>query len=214
MDKWWTKWYYWGLISAVIAVVILIVKWEDMIFLQRVSLINFIGLLLHQFEEFGFPGGAPYFMNRYMRGGNERYPLNQVSAMVTNMLIAYICYLLPVFFPNIMWLGMAPIIFGCGFQVILHGVVFLVKFHHFYNPGTAAVFCIHVPCGIVYIRYAVINSLMSGREWLLTVIYLFAMIAVTVVFGQKILSSKNSRFPFNEREIRAGERFAERMGIK
>ncbi len=115
MDKWWTKWYYWGLIPAAVAIVMLIVRWNNMVFLQRVSLINFAGLLIHQFEECGFPGGAPYFMNRYMREGNERYPLNQVSNMVTNMLIVYICYLLPIFFPGTIWLGMAPIIFGCGF---------------------------------------------------------------------------------------------------
>lgn len=214
MDKWWTKWYFWGLVPAAAALAALIIGWDGMGFLQRVSLINFIGLLLHQFEEFGFPGGAPYFMNRYMRGGDERYPLNQVSAMITNMSIAYICYLLPVFFPNVMWLGMAPILFGCVFQVILHGVVFLVKFRHFYNPGTAAVFCIHVPCGIAYIWYAVSHSLMSGRDWLFAIIYLFAMIAATVVLGQLVFSSRDSRFPFNEREIRAGERFAERMGVK
>ncbi len=214
MDKWWTKWYYWGLIPAAAALGILIAGWGGMAVLQRVSLINFIGLLLHQFEEFGFPGGAPYFMNRYIRGGDERYPLNQVSAMVTNVTIGYVCYLLPVFFPDIMWLGMAPVLFGCGFQVMMHSVLFLVRFRHFYNPGTAAVFCIHVPCGIVYIWYAVSHSLMSGRDWRFAVLYLLAMIAVTAVFGQVIFSSRNSRFPFNEREIAAGERFAKMMGIK
>ncbi len=214
MNKWWTKWYYWGLIPAAVAFFSLIAGWRDMSVLQRVNLINFAGLLVHQFEEYGFPGGAPYFLNKYMRGGNERYPLNQLSAMVTNLLIAYICYLLPVFLPDIIWLGLAPALFGCVFQVLLHGVVFLLKFHHFYNPGTAAVFLIHVPCGIFYIYYTVSNSLLTGRDLRFAIAYLLLMIGVTVVFGQLILSSKNSRYPFNEKERVAGERFAKMMGLK
>ncbi len=96
----------------------------------------------------------------------------------------------------------------------MHGVVFSIRFHHFYNPGTAAVFCIHVPCGIAYIWYAVSHSLMGGRDWFLTVLYLLVMVAVTVVCGQIIFSSRDSRFPFNEREIRQGQKVAARMGIK
>jgi len=67
------------------------------------------------------------FLNKYMRGGTERYPLNQFSAMLVNVVIAYLCYLLPVIFPGIIWLGLTPILFGCVFQVILHLVVFLIK---------------------------------------------------------------------------------------
>ena len=214
MRKWWTRWYYWGLIPAGIALILLIINWSDMAVFQRVSTINFIGLLLHQFEEYGMPGGAPYFMNRYMRGGDERYPLNQFSAMVTNILIVYICYTLPIFLPDVIWLGLAPILFGCGFQVLLHGVVFMVKFHHFYNPGTGAVFCIHLPCGIFYIWNVVSNSVITSKDWIFAIVYLLVMIGITVVFGQVILSSKDSKYAFDESEIKKGERFVRMMGLE
>ena len=212
--KWFCRhWYEVGIIPAGIAFVFLIIKWGDMQALQRISLINFIGIMLHQFEEYGFPGGAPTFGNKYIRGGTDRYPLNQFSAMLVNVLIAYICYLLPVIFPENIALGLAPILFGCVFQVMLHLVVFLVKFHHFYNSGLAAVLCIHVPCGILYIHHAASQGLLTSRTWTYALIYLFVMIVFTILFGQKLLSKKDSLYPFDEKEVEAGERFARKMGI-
>ena len=212
--KWYCRhWYEVGLFPAGIALVFLLIMWGDMQVLQRISLINFIGIMLHQFEEYGFPGGAPTFGNKYIRGGTDRYPLNQFSAMLVNVVIAYICYLLPVFFPRVIWLGLAPILFGCVFQVMLHLVVFLVQFNHFYNSGLAAVLCIHVPCGVMYIRYAVSQGLLTSGTWAYALIYLIVMIVFTVLFSQKILSRKDSTYPFDAKEVEAGERFARKMGI-
>ena len=212
--KWFCRhWYEVGLLPAGAALICLIAMWGDFSVLQRISLVNFIGILLHQFEEYGFPGGAPVFLNKYMRGGTERYPLNQFSAMLVNVLIAYTCYLLPVFFPDSIWLGLAPILFGCVFQVVLHLVVFFVKFHHLYNSGLGAVLLIHVPCGVLYICYTASQNLLTGRTWLFTLIYLVTMILFTVLFGQKLFSRVDSAYPFDEKEIEAGKRFARRMGI-
>lgn len=212
--KWFCRhWYEVGLFPAGIALLFLLIGWKGMSVLQRISLVNFIGIMLHQFEEYGLPGGAPVFLNKYMRGGTDRYPLNQFSAMLVNVVIAYICYLLPVFFPEIIWLGLAPILFGCVFQVMLHLVVFLIKFHHIYNPGLAAVLFVHVPCGILFIRYAALQGVLTGKTWLYTVLYLIVMILFTVLFGQKLFSRKDSPYPFDAKEVAAGEQFAKRMGI-
>lgn len=212
--KWFCRhWYEVGLFPAGLAFVFLLIGWGDMPALQRISFVNFIGIMLHQFEEYGFPGGAPTFGNKYMRGGTDRYPLNQFSAMLVNVLIAYACYLLPIFFPDVIWLGLAPILFGCIFQVVLHLVVFAIKFRHFYNSGLAAVLCIHVPCGIAYIYFANEQRLLNGKVWLFAIAYLLAMIVFTVLFGQKLLANENSIYPFDEKEVEAGERFARKMGI-
>ena len=212
--KWFCRhWYEAGLLPAGVALLFLIVWWNDCSVLQRICIVNFIGILLHQFEEYGLPGGAPVFINKYMRNGSERYPLNQFSAMLVNVVIAYLCYLLPVFLPGMIWLGLAPILFGCVFQVMLHMVVFLVRFYRFYNPGLLAVLLIHVPCGIMYIRYAALQGLLTGRTWAFTILYLIVMIVFTALCGQKLFSRKDSAYPFDEKEIEAGERFARRMGI-
>ena len=65
--KWFCRhWYEVGLFPAGIALVFLLIMWGDMQILQRISVINFIGIMLHQFEEYGFPGGAPTFGNKYI----------------------------------------------------------------------------------------------------------------------------------------------------
>lgn len=155
----------------------------------------------------------PYFMNKYMRGGNERYPLNQFSAMVVNVVIGYVCYLFPVFFSHIIWLGMAPVPFGCVFQVLMHMRLFFIKFRRFYNPGVGAVLFVHMPCGIYYIHYTVSRPLVTGKDWLFTLIYLVGMVEFTGVVGQVIFSSKDSKYAFDENEILHGEKFARRMGL-
>src|SRR5271155_150126 len=95
-------WYDVGLVAAVLAVVALLVLWRDMDVLQRLLLANFVMLLIHQFEEYGLPGGEPAIMNIALRNSlvPDRYPLNQNSAMIVNVLAAYGFYLVPVFLPS------------------------------------------------------------------------------------------------------------------
>ena len=216
MKFWCRHWYECGLAAALGALIVLIVLWGDMAVLSRVNLINFIGLLLHQYEEYGTPGGTPVFINKYMMKSDtpDRYPLNQKSAMITNCLIVYVCYLLPVLFPDILWLGIAPILFGCGFQVIQHLFLITIKFRHIYNPGLGAVMLIHVPCGIYFLWYVISNHLASGTDWLFGILYMIFMIGVLTVFlTYKVLGDKNSKYQFSPEECEKGERFAERMKL-
>jgi Protein of unknown function with HXXEE motif len=82
----------------------------------------------------------------------DRYPLNQNSAMVVNVLAAYGFYLIPVFFPNAYWLGIAPTLFGFG-QFIVHGIVTPRKLGSFYSPGLGAVVFLHIPIGVAYLLH-------------------------------------------------------------
>ena len=141
-------WYDMGAIVAIGAIVALIVLWPQMGMLQRLLLLNFIVLLVHQYEEYGWPGGEPAIMNMVLKPSTtpERYPLNQNSAMVVNVLAAYGFYLVPVFFPTVIWLGLAPVLFGI-LQLVVHGIVTKVKLRSVYNPGLAAVVLGHIPIG-------------------------------------------------------------------
>ena len=63
-------------------------------------------------------------MNEVMQPSDrpDRYPLNQNSGLIINIFCAYPFYLLAVFFPQTIWLGLAPALFGFG-QFIVHGVI-------------------------------------------------------------------------------------------
>ena len=107
-------WYNIGIFVALCALAALIVFWNRMSMLLRFNTISFIAMLVHQFEEYGFPGGEPMIMNRVLQGSNipDRYPLNQFSAMFTNVFFSYVIYVLPILFPNVIWLGIAPMLMG------------------------------------------------------------------------------------------------------
>ena len=209
-------WYNLGLIPGTFAACILVLFWRDLDTLVKINLFSFIVVILHQFEEYGWPGGAPAMGNQmYCSGkmpapmqkllgrGNQpdRYPLNQFSAMVTNCLATYIFYLLPVFLPDVIWLGLAPVLFGF-FQFVMHGIGGNVMLKKLYNPGLAAVVFGHIPVGIWYIYHISINGLASKTDWLCGVLYAIAFFVLVIgVLTYKVLADKNSPYPFDEKEL-------------
>jgi len=199
-------WYNIGLIVAILCIVLLPFIWESMSFLQIVLLLNFIVIFIHQFEEYGLPGGEPTIMNTVLQQSPtpDRYPLNQNSAMVTNVVTAYLFYLLPVFFPNIVWLGLAPIIFGV-MQFLVHGIITPPKIGRFYNPGLGAVIFGQIPLAIIYIYYIHAYGFVAWYDWLFAIIYtiLFAKIIVANM-TYKWLADQNSPYRFDPAEM---ERF-------
>ena len=62
---------------------------------QQILLLNFGVLLVHEFEEYEWPGGLPTFMNEVVRKSDrpDRYPLNQLNSLVINVPAAYAFYL-------------------------------------------------------------------------------------------------------------------------
>src|SRR4051794_27529008 len=107
-------WYNIGAVVAFATLSYAAIKWRQMNVSSLLLLLNFVALLLHQFEEYGWPGREPAILNMVLQTSDrpDRYPLNQNSAMVLNVLAAYGFYLIPVFFPNVYWLGIAPTLFG------------------------------------------------------------------------------------------------------
>lgn len=189
---------------AIGTIIYLILAWNDMPILQKLLLLNFIAILIHEFEEYGFPGGEPVIMNMVLQSSNTpyNYPLSQNSAMVTNVLATYVFYLTPVFFPNIIWLGLAPMIFGIG-QFIVHGIVTNKKLKTFYNPGLGAVVLLHIPIAIYYIYYITSNNIISTSDLLIGIVYLIIYMAFMVnKLTYSWLTDKNSPYVFEEEEMK------------
>lgn len=62
-------------------------------------------------------------------------------------------YIIPVFLPNAIWLGLAQV-FLDTFQFLAHGIAVNLKLKSFYNLGLGAVVFLQMLIGIYYIRYA------------------------------------------------------------
>jgi hypothetical protein len=65
---------------------------------RAIAALNFAALLVHQFEEYVHPGYFPgHFNGGVFRSARpDRYPLNANQALLTNTLIGYSFYLLPI----------------------------------------------------------------------------------------------------------------------
>jgi hypothetical protein len=197
-------WYDIGGLVAIGTIASLVIFWNQLNVLVRLQLMSFIAILVHQYEEYGFPGGEPAVMNMALQNSDlpDRYPLNQNSAMITNVLVAFIVYLVPAFLPNVIWLGLAPMLMGM-MQFIVHGIVTNIKLKSLYNPGLGAVVFLHFPIGIYYIGYVVSTGLAQGTDWILGIIYL-AIIAGGIVNGltYRVLARRDSKHAFDDVEMR------------
>ncbi len=158
---------------------------------------NFVALLLHQFEEYRFPG---YFPGQFNAGvlkseTPDHYPLNTQLAMIINTALAYPFYVLPVIFPKKVWLGLAPVLFGFG-QALVHGIVFPLRAKARYSPGFLASLFLHLPIGIAYIRQIRREQPVKRTEWLKAVIYTIAFAAGGVAAPQQLFRDKESPYRF------------------
>lgn len=143
-------------------------------------------------------------MNRALQGSDipDRYPLNQFSAMFTNVFFAYVIYLLPIIFPNVIWLGIAPMLMGM-MQFMIHGIMTNIKMKSIYNPGLGAVVFLHIPVGVYYIYYITTNGLATGRTWAIGIIYTIAATGFVLGYLTYIgFSDRNSKWVFDEDELK------------
>ena len=198
-------WHDIGVISAAVAGIYLILAWHELTCLQTLLLINFIVVLLHQFEEYSWPGGFPAVANMVIFNSvnPDRYPLNQNSSMVANIIFAYGFYLVPVFFPNVIWLGLAPVLVGATIQFVGHVIYVNWKLRSIYSPGVATTIFGHVPVAIIYIDYISTHHLANGSTWLLAIAYMIVFVPLNFgVVETLMLGSKNSSHPFDPDEMK------------
>ncbi|TCC50401.1 HXXEE domain-containing protein [Kribbella pittospori] len=189
--------------------------------LQQILLLSFAVLCVHEFEEYGWPGGFPSYMNRVMfpkiaarlgkeSGPSDRYILNQVNSVFVNVLAAYPFYAVPIFFPDLIWLGLAPILFNLV-ELLIHGVGAVVATKSPYNPGLLS--CLPwLVLSVWYIVEVTRNDLASGADWAIAVGYLIVWIVVALPVGTFVLlSDRNSRYPFAPEELSRFEKYTRRI---
>ncbi len=199
------NWYYVGGGLCAVLVILLVLIWNEISVLRRLLLISFMALLVHQFEEYAWPGGFPAVMNiAWMPGKGvraDRYPLNRQAALFVNVLFAYPYYILPIVFPALVWMGLGQVLFGVA-QLFIHGIVINRKLRSIYNPGLFVVVFLHLPIGVYYIWYVVTNGLAVWWTWPIAVVW----VAIGAVMGVAMpvtrwFASKDSPYPFSEREM-------------
>lgn len=197
------NWYRLGLILFIILSFFLIFFREiaGLDYIQIILIGSFMALLIHQYEEYAFPGGAPVVLNRVLYGETKiynRYPGNKQSSLIVNML-GWLVYIIPIFFKDAIWLGLASMFYRF-FQFLGHGLAMNIKGKSLYNPGLLAVVFLHIPIGLYYIIYVHKHNLVNTSDYVLGFITLIVFV-ITTITPVKIMQDKNSRYSFTEEEM-------------
>ena len=141
-------------------------------------LISAAFLSLHFFEEFGFPGGFPFMGVKVLLGRSEtdstKWNCNNLNTMLSNWASLVLIYLLPMFLPGVRFLTIGAIVLSIG-EIIMHLLLFNVRLKTFYNPGLiTGLFGIGITV-IVYLVRAFDPSIYVWYDYLLGVVYFFAV---------------------------------------
>lgn len=196
-------WYSLDLLATATLAIALAFTWDSLAMVQRLVLLNLIALTIHQFEEYGLPGGEPAIMNRILQASDQpdRFPLNQFSAMFTNVFTGIALYGLPFFFPDAVWFCLAPMLFNFG-QLMVHGVMTNHLLKGVYNPGLGAVVFLHLPISIYFIWYVSATGIIVGWDWLWA--FLYAAVSAGLLIGfmtYAVFATHRTEWPFAPEEM-------------
>ncbi|MEO5286065.1 HXXEE domain-containing protein [Limosilactobacillus allomucosae] len=175
--------------------------------LTHPAIASFMSLLVHQFEEYVIPGGAPIVINRIFYNNQknyDRYPGNWNSIMIVNV-SAYVFYLLAIFYPEWTWLGVATILFNFS-QFLGHVIKMNIGMKTWYNPGMGSVVLIMTPISIWYLILEGQRHLLTGMTWLWGILAFVLIVALTVVLPVQGLKNPNSRYPIPKWQLEQFEK--------
>lgn len=169
---------------------------------------SFVTLLLHQVEEYRWPGYFPGLLNAavYRSPAPERYPLNPQTAFVINVLLGWVVYALAALCgPQLPWLGIATILISVG-NVGAHTFFFNWKGKTWYNPGLATALLLFVPVALGYGHLLFTRHLASARDWLLGVPLGAALNYFGILKPIDWLANPATPFRFAARQLRPADR--------
>ncbi|MEN8123274.1 MAG: HXXEE domain-containing protein [Bacteroidota bacterium] len=136
-----------GLISIAIVLFVLFSN-PKLNEIESLFWIHFAIFLLHQFEEFVYPGKFKEFYNENILNRNRitRFPLNDNGIILVNVIFGWTAYLLSAILgENFIWLtiGLLGVTILNG---IMHTIMFIIK--RKYNPGFISGLLLFIPFGI------------------------------------------------------------------
>ncbi len=204
MTFWRKNWYYIGGIIFV-ALAFLMGLWGvDHLSRIRVILIfSWMAMLMHQFEEYALPGGFPIISNMGGLGEldhPERYPLNAMQCFISNVFFCYLSYIIPILFPNLIWMGASQVMAGV-WQLPGHGIAMNLRIRRAYNPGLASTFFLQTPVAVYYIWYVIHYMPEQAHQLWWGIPGSIAMLLLTFIIPILIMMNKNSKYPFDDKEL-------------
>lgn len=204
MKFWRRNWYYiGGVIFIGLSFVMGLWGARNMSMIRILLIFSWMGMLVHQFEEYAFPGGFPLISNMAGIGETEhpeRYPLNARQCFVSNVIFCYLSYIIPICFPNLIWMGACQVFAGL-WQILGHGIAMNIRLKKKYNPGLAATVFLQTPVAIIYIWYVCTYIPEKASQLWWGIPGSIALLLLTFIIPIIVMRDKNSPYAFEEEEL-------------
>lgn len=184
----------------------LAVCWHDITTLQKLVGVYFIAISIHVWEEMKLPGGFIDLVTE-----NLKFNLKNVgAAKLLLFLVEILIAIVPLFFSQVIWLCVAPLILGFVETFAHLAATRMNKKQKFYSPGMITALCIMLPVSAYGFYYIIANGIMEhGIWWLWSVLYLLGIVVVAQMIIVKSNGMKYSEFLGNARKKMFGK--AEKM---
>ncbi len=203
--KFWRR--YWYLIGGALFVVLAFIMglWgcENLPKIRTILIFSWMAMLVHQLEEYAFPGGMPSITNMAAfreKEAPECYPFNARQCFICNVFLCYAFYILAICFPDVIWLGASQVL--CVLvQLGAHALLINFSLKDFYNPGLASTVFLQVPVAVAYIRH--VATTMPDQVGQLWIGIPGAFIAMIICFIAPvfIMKRRDNGYPFAEAEM-------------
>jgi len=202
---------HWFNLGGILSVVVLAFAGMDHHNLTHYRLLmwlSLVSLLLHQLEEYRIVGTFPGMINTVMFHSNmpDRYPLNTNTALIINVFIGWVAYLLAALAgEKAIWLGMVTIFISAG-NTVAHTIVFNIRGKTFYNAGMATCWLFFVPvtCTFFYIIHT--QHLVTMTDYFIAVPLGIIVNVVGILKMIDWLKDPNTIYIFPQRSLLPADR--------
>ena len=172
-----------------------LLNWNSISTLQQLVFLFAIALTLHEWEEMHYPGGFVEMIVSKLKLPLQDLNTPKLILFLVTVFIAFV----PLFFPNVAWLAMAPLLVGVVEAIAHTAATRMNPSGRFYSPGMVTALVCMLPVSIYGIYFIVSNGLMQPIEWLYSLLYLFVPLIVAQATIVRSTGMKYSEFLKNAR---------------
>ncbi len=180
--------------------------------MQRLMILLYMSLLFHQFEEYIFPGGFAVANNIALFGEKKdinKYPLNEMSALIVNVACAYPLYIVGIFCYELLWYDIF-IAYFTMVQVLMHCLKINISLRAWYSPGCLSALFVMLPLGIYTLWHMATHIAVPSYCWWAPIIAFPFVAFTTILLPILLFKRRDTPYAFAKHQA---EDFAIKGGI-
>lgn len=189
MEKFMRKYSFW-LTSAlgIIALVYLIIRWNDLPMITKLPLMYMIALAVHEIEELKLPGGFVELVT-----GMTGVEIKNIGVAKFSLLVFTLWEtIFPALTSHLVWTVMSTMLIGV-IEIFAHLAAARVNTGRFYSPGMITAITVQFPLAMYGFYYMFSRHMVQGIYWLYAAFFL-----LVPLFGLQAVIVKSNGQKYSE----------------